>query len=65
MKIGNVEIGNGIFLAPMEDVSDLPFRVICKKLGADIVSVSFLIELSFLDGRNKINHSNINSIITY
>ncbi len=36
-----------------------------EKLGADIVSVSFLIELSFLDGRNKINHSNINSIITY
>lgn len=42
MKIGNVEIGNGIFLAPMEDVSDLPFRVICKKLGADIVYSEFI-----------------------
>lgn len=35
------------------------------KLGADIISVSFLIELSFLDGQKNINHSNINSIITY
>lgn len=42
MKIGNVDIGNGIFLAPMEDVSDLPFRVICKKLGADIVYSEFI-----------------------
>ncbi len=36
-----------------------------EKLGADIVSVSFLIELSFLNGRGKINHPKINSIITY
>jgi len=36
-----------------------------EKLGADIVSVSFLIELSFLNGREKINHPKINSIITY
>lgn len=41
-KIGNVEIGNGIFLAPMEDVCDLPFRVICKRLGADIVYSEFI-----------------------
>jgi len=40
--IGNVPIGNGIFLAPMEDVSDLPFRVICRKLGADIVYSEFI-----------------------
>ena len=36
-----------------------------EKLGADIISVSFLIELSFLNGKEKINHSNINTIITY
>lgn len=40
--IGNVPIGNGVFLAPMEDVCDLPFRVICKKLGADIVYTEFI-----------------------
>lgn len=41
-KIGNINIGNGVFLAPMEDVSDLPFRVICKRLGADIVYSEFI-----------------------
>jgi tRNA-dihydrouridine synthase len=29
MKIGNIDIHRGILLAPMEDVTDLPFRVIC------------------------------------
>lgn len=41
-KIGDVNIGNGVFLAPMEDVCDLPFRVICKRLGADIVYTEFI-----------------------
>lgn len=41
-KIGNIEIGNGIFLAPMEEVSNLPFRLVCKKLGADIVYSEFI-----------------------
>lgn len=42
MKIGNIEIAGGIFLAPMEDVSDYPFRMICKKLGADVVYSEFI-----------------------
>ena len=42
MKIGNVEVEKGILLAPMEDVTDLPFRVICKRLGADIVYTEFV-----------------------
>lgn len=33
MKIGNVEIENNIFLAPMAGVTDLPFRRMCKKYG--------------------------------
>ena len=33
LKIGNVELENNIILAPMAGVSDLPFRVICKKFG--------------------------------
>lgn len=41
-KIGNIDIGNGVFLAPMEDVCDLPFRVVCKRLGADIVYTEFI-----------------------
>ena len=37
-----MEIDEGILLAPMEDVTDLPFRVICKRLGADIVYTEFV-----------------------
>lgn len=37
MKIGNVTLENGVFLAPMAGVTDLPFRVICKKFGAGLV----------------------------
>ncbi len=42
MQIGNIHIENGIFLAPMEDVSDYPFRMICKKFGADVVYSEFI-----------------------
>ncbi len=34
MKIGNVDIGNKLFLAPMAEITDSPFRKICKELGA-------------------------------
>jgi tRNA-dihydrouridine synthase B len=42
MQIGHVAVENGILLAPMEDVSDMPFRVICRRLGADIVYTEFI-----------------------
>lgn len=42
MQIGKYHIDNPILLAPMEDVTDLPFRVICKRLGADIVYTEFV-----------------------
>ena len=41
MNIGTVEIKNPLALAPMEDVSDIPFRVICKSLGADLLYTEF------------------------
>ena len=33
LKIGNVELENNIILAPMAGITDLPFRVICEKIG--------------------------------
>jgi len=41
MKIGTIDIHRPLCLAPMEDVSDLPFRVMCKEQGADIVYTEF------------------------
>lgn len=53
MKIGNVEVEKGILLAPMEDVTDLPFRVICKRLGADIVYTEFVNSEGLVRGSEK------------
>lgn len=41
-SVGNIKISNAILLAPMEDVTDLSFRMICKKLGADMVYTEFV-----------------------
>lgn len=37
MRIGNVELENNIFLAPMAGVTDLTFRILCKEMGAGLV----------------------------
>lgn len=43
VKIGNIDIGEyPLLLAPMEDVSDPPFRILCKELGADLVFTEFI-----------------------
>ena len=43
MKIGNIEIGDyPLLLAPMEDVSDPPFRALCKENGADLMFTEFI-----------------------
>lgn len=42
-KIGNIQLeGFPLLLAPMEDVSDPPFRALCKKHGADIMYTEFI-----------------------
>lgn len=43
IKIGNIDIGDfPLLLAPMEDVSDPPFRALCKKNGADVMYTEFI-----------------------
>lgn len=43
MKIGNIEFQKyPLFLAPMEDVTDPAFRLLCKKFGADMVYTEFI-----------------------
>ena len=42
MKIGNLQIENPLFLAPMAGVTDHPFRVICRQFGAGVVYTEFV-----------------------
>jgi len=43
LKIGNIELTDfPLLLAPMEDVSDPPFRALCKKYGADLMFSEFI-----------------------
>ena len=43
VKIGDIELGKfPLLLAPMEDVSDPPFRALCKENGADVVYTEFI-----------------------
>lgn len=43
VKIGNLSLGSfPLLLAPMEDVSDPPFRAVCKENGADLMFTEFI-----------------------
>jgi tRNA-dihydrouridine synthase B len=43
VKIGNIDLGEfPLLLAPMEDVSDPPFRAVCKDNGADLMYTEFI-----------------------
>jgi tRNA-dihydrouridine synthase B len=53
MRIGSLNIEQGILLAPMEDVTDLPFRLICRRMGADIVYTEFVNSEGLVRGSKK------------
>ncbi|MCB0813126.1 MAG: tRNA-dihydrouridine synthase, partial [Flavobacteriales bacterium] len=43
VRIGDIELGDfPLLLAPMEDVSDPPFRALCKRHGADLMYTEFI-----------------------
>lgn len=43
VKIDNINLGDfPLILAPMEDVSDPPFRALCKRHGADLMFTEFI-----------------------
>src|SRR2546430_7760966 len=42
MRVGHLELGPGILLAPMEAVTDLPFRTVCEEQGAALTFTEFL-----------------------
>ena len=54
MKIGNIEFSKyPVFLAPMEDVTDLGFRLLCKRFGADMVYTEFVSSDALIRRVNK------------
>lgn len=54
MKIRHIELGEKpIFLAPMEDVTDIAFRLMCKHFGADLVYTEFVSSDALIRSVNK------------
>ena len=46
MKIKDIDLGpRPVFLAPMEDVTDPAFRLMCKHFGADMVYTEFFLPM--------------------
>lgn len=57
-KIADIDLGEfPIILAPMEDVSDPPFRYVCKQYGADLMYTEFISSEGLI--RNAKKHSKI------
>ncbi|HEX7573441.1 MAG TPA: tRNA dihydrouridine synthase DusB [Bacteroidota bacterium] len=53
VRIGDIDLEEGILLAPMEDVTDFPFRSICKRMGADVVYTEFVNSDGLVRGSRK------------
>lgn len=52
-RVGEINIQNAVLLAPMEDVTDISFRLICRELGADIVYTEFVNSEGLIRGSEK------------
>ncbi len=54
MKIGSIDLGDRpVLLAPMEDVTDISFRLMCKRFGADMVYTEFVSSDALIRHVNK------------
>ncbi len=53
LKINNIVLKNRLFLAPMVDITDLPYRIICKRAGAAMVYTEMLYISSILHENAK------------
>lgn len=57
MKIGDIDLGNKpILLAPMEDVTDSPFRTICRRKGAAVVYTEFISSEAIIRDNSQAMH---------
>ena len=53
LTIGNVTLDNNIILAPMAGVTDLPFRLLCRELGAGLVCMEMVSAKAIYYNNNK------------
>ncbi|MCA9485316.1 MAG: tRNA-dihydrouridine synthase family protein [Nanoarchaeota archaeon] len=53
LKIGNLKLENPLFLAPMVDVTDLPYRLVCRQSGAAIAYTEMVYIDALLHDNNK------------
>jgi tRNA-dihydrouridine synthase B len=60
LKIGNVKIKNPLFLAPMVEVTNLPYRLMCKKAGAGMTYT----EMIYLDAILHENEKTLKMMLT-
>jgi tRNA-dihydrouridine synthase B len=62
LKIGNIQLGEyPLFLAPMEDITDPSFRMICKINGADFMYTEFISS----DGLIRDGHKSVKKLDIY
>ncbi len=57
-KVGKINIEKALLLAPMEDVTSIPYRKLCKELGADVVYTEF-VNSDGLIRKNKKTHKKL------
>ncbi len=63
MKIGNIELENNIFLAPLAGVTDLSFRRICKEMGAGLTFTEMISAKGLMyDNKNTSTLLKVNDI---
>ncbi len=60
-RVGNIEKERAILLAPMEDITDISFRLVCRELGADVVYTEF-VNSEGLIRQNKKTHKKLEII---
>ena len=57
LTIGNVELANRYILAPMAGVTDLPFRLLCREMGAGLLCMEMVSAKAVLYGNKNTESS--------
>ena len=57
LEIGTVKLKNWLVMAPMSGITNLPFRLIAKRLGAGLVTTEMISAMGLVKNQKKINRS--------